>query len=57
MNNVIAINTMLRSNICTVGDAANGEIKSGKKARKNIESLGLRILIKNPLLAICHRPF
>jgi len=33
------------------------EIKRGRKVKKNIDSLGLRILIKKPLVAICLKPF
>jgi len=57
MINVIAMNTMLRINISNIGDEVFGETKSGRKAKKNIDSLGLRILIKNPLVAICRKPF
>jgi hypothetical protein len=55
--NVIAMNTTLRINISNIGDEALGETKSGRKAKKNIDSLGLRILIKKPFVAICLRPF
>ena len=56
MITVIAINTMLRTNISNIGDEVFGETKSGRKARKKIDSLGLRILSKKPLFAICQRP-
>ena len=55
--NVIAMNTTLRINISNIGDEVFGETKSGRKAKKNIDSLGLRILIKKPLVAICLKPF
>ncbi len=56
MTNVIAMNTTLRRNISIIGEELLVETKSGRNARKNIDSLGLRILIKKPLLAICHKP-
>jgi len=40
---VIAMNTTLRINISNIGDEVFGETKSGRKAKKNIDSLGLRI--------------
>ena len=55
--NVIAMNTTLRINISNIGDEVFAEIKRGRKAKKNIDSLGLRILIKKPLIAICLKPF
>ncbi len=51
------MNTILRMNISNIGDEVFGETKSGKKAKKNIDSLGLRILIKKPLVAICRKLF
>ena len=57
MNNVIPINIMLRVSNKNIGDVVSGETKSGKKAKKNIESLGLRILIKKPFIAIRHKLF
>jgi len=51
------MNAALRINIWNTGDDTFGETKSGKKARKNIDSFGLRILIRNPLAAICHGLF
>ena len=57
MINVIAMNEALRINISKIGDEVFGGTKSGRKAKKNIDSLGLRILIKKPLVAICHKPF
>ncbi len=47
---------ILRRTICRIGDEASGETKSGKKAKKNMESLGLRMLIKNPLVIIWRNP-
>ena len=38
--NVIAMNTTLRINISNIGDEVFGETKSGRKAKKNIDSLG-----------------
>lgn len=55
--NVIAMNTTLRINISNIGDEVFGETKSGRKAKKNIDSLGLRILIKKPFIAIFLKPF
>ena len=52
---VIAMNTTLKINICSSGDAASGETKRGKKARKNMDNLGFRILINTPFTAICPR--
>lgn len=52
----MAMNIKLRKTIFKMGDEAFGLTKRGKKARKNIESLGLRMLIKKPLLTICHNP-
>jgi hypothetical protein len=53
MTSVMAIKTTLRRNISNSGDEVSGETKRGKKARKNIDSFGLRILSKNPLSTIC----
>lgn len=55
--NVIAMNRTLRINISNIGDELSGETNSGRKAKKNIDSLGLRILIKNPFVTICLKPF
>jgi hypothetical protein len=57
MTNVITINTILRENISNIGDVEFGKTKSGRNAKKNIDSLGLRIFIKKALFAICHKPF
>ena len=38
-------------------EAANSETKSGRKAKKNIDSLEFRILIKKPFIAICLKSF
>jgi hypothetical protein len=54
---VIAMKPAPKRNISTMGDKVFDEIKSGRNARKNIDSLGLRILMKNPLVAICLNPF
>ena len=53
----MAMKAALRVNISNIGDELLGEIKSGRKARKNIDSLGLRMLIKKPLCMIFHKPF
>ncbi len=50
------INVMPRTSISKIGDTLSGETKSGRKAKKNIDSLGLRILIKKPFIAIFHKP-
>ena len=57
MTNVIPINTIPRENISNIGDAVFGKTKSGRNAKKNIDSLGLRIFIKKALFAICRKPF
>ena len=49
---VIPIKMALNPIICRVGEIASAEIKSGKNAKKNIVSLGLRRLIKMPLNTI-----
>jgi hypothetical protein len=36
MHSVMLMNTPLKKNICSVGDEALGDTKSGKKAKKNI---------------------
>ena len=46
----------LKTIICNVGEDALVETKRGRKARKNTDSLGLRILIRKPLLMINHTP-
>lgn len=53
MTNVIAIKITLRMIISTVGDTEVEETKRGKNAMKNIDNLGLRILIRKPLHTIC----
>jgi len=50
--NVIAMNTTLIISISNSGDEVFGETKSGRKAKKNIDSFGLRILIKKDLLTL-----
>ena len=55
--NVIVINTTLKTSISNIGDEVVGDTKSGRKAKKNIYNLGLRILIKKPFIAICLNPF
>ena len=55
--NVIVMNTMLKISISNIADEVFGETKSGRKAKKNIDSLGLRILIKKPFVAICIKLF
>jgi len=56
MINVMAINVKPRTSISKIGDTLSGETKSGRKAKKNIDSLGLRILIKKPFVVIFHKP-
>lgn len=46
----------LRRIIWSVGDETSGETKRGRKARKKIESLRLRMLIKKPLIIIWRIP-
>lgn len=53
---VIAIKMALSRSICSKGDAVPSVINSGRNAQKNIESLGLRILIKIPRMAVLPNP-
>ena len=53
MIKVIAINATLISTISNRGDAVSGATKSGRNARKKMDSFGLRILSKKPRRAIC----
>ena len=51
------MNMKLRMAICKVGEELSAGTKRGRKARKNSESLGFKIFIRNPLVIIFHVPF
>ena len=51
------MNKRLRVNISNMGEEVSEEIKSGRKAKKNMDNFGFRIFIKKPLVIICHNPF
>ncbi len=51
------MNTTLSMNISNIGAELFGDTKSGRNAKKKIDNLGFRILIKKPLVAICRKLF
>ncbi len=48
----MSIKERLKSNICVIGDEEVADTNWGKKAKKNIDNFGFKILIKKPLVAI-----